>query len=125
MAGEGRFSTKAKKSRNLLNRWRRGSESNDVFTDNQPQYPDFQGYFSADFIGVQAPFTTTHHLPDLTRHVHCYYSVIEEIVEGFVEGFLTNSKPFSPMSAPDPVRLKPTNSAPVLLQYQMVYSIRK
>jgi hypothetical protein len=67
--------------------WRRGSESNEVFTDYQPQYPDLQGYFNADFKGPQAVFTTTPHLPDLTRNLHAAYSVIEEIVEGFVEGF--------------------------------------
>jgi hypothetical protein len=33
-------------------------------------------------------FFTIRHLPDLTRHLPAYYSVIEEIVEGFVEGFL-------------------------------------
>jgi len=27
-----------------VSRWRRGSESNEVFTDNQPQYPDLQGF---------------------------------------------------------------------------------
>ena len=38
--------------------WRRGSESNGVFTDCQPQYPDLRGYFNADFTGVQALFDT-------------------------------------------------------------------
>jgi len=36
------------------------------------------------------PFNTTPHLPDFTRHVHCHYSIIEEIVEGFVEGYPKN-----------------------------------
>ncbi len=67
--------------------WRRGSESNGVFTDCQPQYPDLQGYFNTGFRVIQAVFNTTRPLPDLTRHIHPYYSVIEEIVEGFVEGF--------------------------------------
>jgi len=62
-------------------------ESNDVFTDYQPQYPDLQGYFNTGFARVQAAFSTTRHLPHLTRHKHRAYSVIEEIVEGFVEGF--------------------------------------
>jgi hypothetical protein len=67
--------------------WRRGSESNEVFTDCQPQYPDLQGYFNADFTEVQEVFNTIRQLPDLTRHLPVSYSVIEEIVEGFVEGF--------------------------------------
>ena len=66
---------------------RRGSESNAVFPDCQPQYPDLQGYFNSDFTGVQALFGTIRHVPDLTRHLPAAYSVIEEIVEGFVEGF--------------------------------------
>jgi len=66
--------------------WRRGSESNDVFTDYQPQYPDLHGFFNIDFTGVQAISDTNRPLPDLTRHLLAYYSVIEEIVEGFVEG---------------------------------------
>jgi hypothetical protein len=67
--------------------WRRGSESNEVFTDCQPQYPDLQGDINADFTGLQAIFNTIRSLPDLTRHIPAAYSVIEEIVEGFVEGF--------------------------------------
>jgi hypothetical protein len=66
---------------------RRGSESNGVFTDCQPQYPDLQGDFNANFTGLQEVSGTIHHMPDLTRHVPAAYSVIEEIVEGFVEGF--------------------------------------
>jgi hypothetical protein len=62
----------------------RGSESNEAFTDNQPQYPDFQSYFKARFKGLQDSFATTPNIPDLTRHAHGYYPVIEEIVEGFV-----------------------------------------
>src|ERR1035438_5053395 len=65
----------------------KGSESNDVFTDYQPQYPDLQGDFNFDFTGVQAVFNTIRQLPDLIRHLPAYYSVIEEIVEGFVEGY--------------------------------------
>jgi hypothetical protein len=67
--------------------WRRGSESNGVFTDCQPQYPDLQGYFNTGFTGLQAVFITIRHLPDLTRQIPAAYSVIEEIVEGFVEEF--------------------------------------
>jgi len=67
--------------------WRRGSESNAVFTDYQPQHPDFQGCSNTDFTGVQAVFVTTRQLSGLTRHVPPFCSVIEEIVEGFVEGF--------------------------------------
>ena len=67
--------------------WRRGSESNEVFTGHQPQYPDLQGYFNAVFAGVQGVFVTIRHLSDLTRHAPATYSVIEEIVEGFIEGF--------------------------------------
>src|SRR5665647_533543 len=67
---------------------RRGSESNGVFTDCQPQYPDLQGYFNPDLTRVQALFITIRYLPDLTRHIPAAYSVIEEIVEGFVEAFL-------------------------------------
>jgi hypothetical protein len=70
---------------------RRGSVFNEVFTDCQPQYPDLQGYFKADFTGLQAVFNTIRQLPDLTRHLPGYYSLIEEIVEGFVEGFLRRS----------------------------------
>ena len=60
-----------------------------VFTDFQPQYPDLQGYFTVDFTRVQALFYTICQLPDLTRQLPGFYPVIEEIVEGFVEGFLT------------------------------------
>jgi len=67
--------------------WRRGSESNEVFTDGQPQYPDLQGHFNFDSKGLQAVSGTTRHLPALTRHAPGACSVIEEIVEGFVEGF--------------------------------------
>jgi hypothetical protein len=63
----------------------RGSESNDVLTGCQPQYPDLQGYFNIDSKGLQAVFGTTRHLPALTHRIHPTYSVIEEIVEGFVE----------------------------------------
>ena len=45
--------------------WRRGSESNGIFTDNQPQYPDLQGIFNTDSIGVQALFGTIRPLPAL------------------------------------------------------------
>src|ERR1019366_9608253 len=74
--------------------WRRGSESNGVFTDYQPQYPDLQGHSSIDSKGLQAVFGTTRHLPDLTRHIPVAHSVIEEIVEGFVEGFFNGLEPF-------------------------------
>jgi len=50
-------------------------ESSDVFTNNQPQYPDLQGYFNADFTVVQEIFNTTRSLPHLTRRLHDYYSV--------------------------------------------------
>jgi hypothetical protein len=70
--------------------WRRGSESNDVFIGCQPQYPDLQGFYNIDFTAFQEVFVTTRHLPDLTRHLHPAYSVIEEIVEGFIEGLLTS-----------------------------------
>jgi len=69
--------------------WRRGSESNEVFTDYQPQYPDLQGYFNADFTGLQEVSDIIRQLPDLTRHTPTAYSVIEEFVEGFVEGFFS------------------------------------
>jgi hypothetical protein len=69
--------------------WRRGSESNAVFTGCQPQYPELQAYFNIDFTGLQAVFGTTRHLPDLTRRIPAAYSVIEEFVEGFVGGFYT------------------------------------
>jgi hypothetical protein len=68
-------------------------ESNDTFNDCQPQYPNLRGYFNSDSKGVQAVFVTTRHLPALTRHAHPAYSVIEEIVEGFVEGILENTMP--------------------------------
>jgi len=63
-------------------------ESNEVFTDCQPQCPDLQRHFNIDFTGLQAVFATTRCLPDLTRHMPAAYPVIEEIVEGFVEDFL-------------------------------------
>ena len=66
-------------------------ESNGVFTDCQPQYPDSQGDFNADFTGLQEVSDPIRQLPDLTRHLTAYYSVIEEIVEGFVEGLLTSA----------------------------------
>jgi hypothetical protein len=37
--------------------------------------------------GVQEVSATIRALPDLTRQLPVAYSVIEEIVEGFVEGF--------------------------------------
>ena len=82
-----------------VSRWRRGSESSGVFTDYQPQYPDLQGDFNADFTRVQAVFNTIRQLSDLTRHLHAFYSVIEEIVEGFVEGFLIGLEPFADVSS--------------------------
>src|ERR1035438_8211033 len=66
---------------------RRRPESNAVFSGCQPQYPDLQGDFNTDFKWVQALFGTTRHLPALTRHIPGACSVIEEIVEDFVEGF--------------------------------------
>jgi hypothetical protein len=66
---------------------RRRSESNDVFISHQPQYADLQGDFNIDSKGVQVVFGTTRNLPALTPHAHAAYSVIEEFVEGFVEGF--------------------------------------
>jgi hypothetical protein len=76
-----------------------GQTSNEVFTDYQPQYPDLQDYFNADFTRVQAVFNTIRQLPDLTRHLPGYYSLIEEIVEGFVVGFLTGLEPFADVSS--------------------------
>ena len=64
---------------------RRRSESDDVFTGCQPQYPDLQGYFNIDSKGLQAVFGTTRHLPALTLYPHRAYSVIEEFVEDFGE----------------------------------------
>jgi hypothetical protein len=40
------------------------------------------------FIGVQEVFVTIRQQSDLTRRLLVSYPVIEEIVEGFVEGFL-------------------------------------
>jgi hypothetical protein len=80
-------STGALKQQANLKTWRRGSESNEVFTDCQPQYPDLQSHFNADFTRPQKVSDTIRQLPDLTRHIPVAYSVIEEIVEGFVEGF--------------------------------------
>ena len=74
--------------------WRRSSESNNDFTDYQPQYPDLQGDFNASYSRLQEVFSTTGSLPDLTRHLPTYYSVIEEIIEGFVEGLLTEFEEF-------------------------------
>jgi hypothetical protein len=47
----------------------------------------YRGYFNTGFTGHQAVFCTTRHLLDLTRRIPTAYSVIEEIVEGFVEGY--------------------------------------
>jgi hypothetical protein len=60
---------------------------NEVFTDCQPQYPDLQAHFKPVFISVQTPFETIRYAPALTRRTHGFYSLIEEIVEGFVEDF--------------------------------------
>jgi hypothetical protein len=68
--------------------WRRGPESNGVFVGCQPQYPDLKGNCSIDSKGLQEVFGTTRRLPALTRHAHPAYSVVEEIVEGFVEGLI-------------------------------------
>jgi hypothetical protein len=43
--------------------------------------------FNSDFTGVQEAFGTIRSLSDLTRHLPTFYSVIDEIVEGFVEVF--------------------------------------
>jgi hypothetical protein len=51
-----------------------------------------QGYSNSDSKGLQAVFSTTRHAPALSRHAHPAYSVIEEIVEGFVEGILGISR---------------------------------
>jgi hypothetical protein len=48
-----------------------------------------RGNFNADLTRVQAVSNTIRQLSDLTRHLPAAYSVIEEIVEGFVESFLT------------------------------------
>jgi hypothetical protein len=72
--------------------WRRGSESNGAFTDCQPQYPDLQGYFNTGFTGVQALSDTIRFNSSPTRHAPTAYTVIEEIVEGFVEGLLIGLK---------------------------------
>ena len=45
------------------------------------------GYSNAEFAGVQVLFNTIRQLPGLTRYLPAYYSVIEEIVEAFVEAF--------------------------------------
>jgi hypothetical protein len=66
---------------------RRGSESNGAFTDCQPQYPDLQGHFNIGFTELQSLSDTVRHMPNLTRRTPTTYSVIEEIIEGFVEGF--------------------------------------
>jgi hypothetical protein len=71
---------------------RRGSESDDAFTGCQPQYPDLQGCFNIDSTGLQEVFSTTRHLPDLTRHIHNAYSVIEEFVEGFLNEITSQKK---------------------------------
>jgi hypothetical protein len=87
---QGRFGDgKLTRIQKFLNQQRRGSETNEVFTDYQPQYPDLQAHLNAVFSGLQEVFTTIRQLPDLTPHLPVAYSVIEEIVEGFVEGFLT------------------------------------
>jgi len=39
-----------------LERWL-GAESNEVFTDYQPQYPDLHGFFNIDFKGDQGVFS--------------------------------------------------------------------
>jgi hypothetical protein len=58
----------------------------------------FEGrYFNTGFTGLQTVSGTTRHLPDLTRHAHPAYSVIEEIVEGFVEGFWDGANSFQPI----------------------------
>ena len=63
--------------------WRWRSESNDAFTDHQPQHPELHAHFDTGFRGVQARFTTTRRTPDLYHHLHPTDSVIEETVEGF------------------------------------------
>jgi hypothetical protein len=64
--------------------WRRDSESNAAFTDNQPQYPDLRGYFKADFTGVQAVSNTTRQPSNLTLYIPTAHTDIEVIVEGFL-----------------------------------------
>jgi len=70
--------------------WRRGSESGGAFSGNQPAYPDLQGHFNPYFTGLQAVFGTIRPPSGLSRHTHGFNTIIEEIVEGFVEGFLTS-----------------------------------
>jgi hypothetical protein len=43
-------------------------------------------FHAQQLTGFQGVFDTADHLPDLSRHLPGYWSVIEEIVEGFVEG---------------------------------------
>jgi hypothetical protein len=69
------------------NGWRRVLESNDIQTGCEPEHPYLQRNFSIDSKGVQEVFVTAHLLPALTRHVHPACPVIEEFVEGFIEGF--------------------------------------
>jgi hypothetical protein len=59
MAGDGCGELVEGGFRLAVSRKIRGSESNDVFTDCQPQYPDLQGDFNIDFTGVQTLFDTT------------------------------------------------------------------
>jgi hypothetical protein len=59
------------------------ARANEVFTDDQPQYPDLQGYLYADFTRLREVSPTIRELPDLTRASPVTCSVIEELVEGF------------------------------------------
>jgi len=61
--------------------------ANEVFTDDEPQYPDLPGDINTVFKGVREVSATIRALPGLTRQSPVAYSVIEEIIEGFVEGF--------------------------------------
>jgi hypothetical protein len=62
-----------------------------IFLNRHPEFtemiPNARLNLKADFTWFQELFSTTRPPPDLTRHLHAYYSVIEEILEGFVELF--------------------------------------
>ena len=58
----------------------KGSESNDVFVGYQPQYPVYKVILTLILMGFKR-FLALH-------ATHLAYSVVEEIVEGFVEDCL-------------------------------------
>jgi hypothetical protein len=79
--------------------WRRGSESNEVFTDHQPQYPDFQSNVNADFTGLQAYFLLSAHYPALHGTYTLHTRLLKKSLKVSLKVFFAGLRPDSQLDA--------------------------